>query len=668
MKNKLCLLIFCCVVFTSFTSLLRGADELVLKTFSGHEDVVWSMAFSPDGTKFVSSDSTGIIKIWDIDKPEKPLQTFEGHSSSINSVAFSPDGTKFISAGNDGQIKLWNINEPKKAIQTFTGHYGVIHSVAFSPDGTKFVSASDDRTIKLWDINNSEKALQTFEGNTDIINSVAFSPDGTKFISGSKDNIIKLWDINKPEKEIKTFQGHSSIIKSLAFSPDGTKFISASDDDTIKLWDINKPEKEIKTFQRPSGMIKSLAFSPDGTKFISVVDDHPIELWDIDKSEKAIKTFKGHSSSIYSIAFSPDGTKFISACSDKAIKLWKSGLPPYTQNTQTRSSLSPALRALEDLEASIMSKREEAPPKAASSLSDKELNTMREKEKNNLMEKIELLKKTKETLLEEFAGWDDIIDNIMSAAETFMFFPEKEMSSKPVIIPMLSFPGYGKTTLVQRFLELMGLNDKYFQIQVDPGMRSLPTDKLEELGEVDGQNSTGIRGVIHYEEVDNLQTVEKILKRYRDKSEIEIKEEVEYDNLQKTIEKLNAEIDKLNGDAKTTPKLEELKGRRDSEMKRLKSLSEIITKKQGMIEDTKKQKETEIEEMYKARENTRGKLWEILGNGVVNSNAEHAPSYYYKSLQDMASNLQKYKDVLKIYEDSDIEKSSIGLKVIVKDK
>ena len=37
----------------------------------------------------------------------KCLQTLEGHSSVVNSVAYSPDGTKIISSSSDKTIKIW---------------------------------------------------------------------------------------------------------------------------------------------------------------------------------------------------------------------------------------------------------------------------------------------------------------------------------------------------------------------------------------------------------------------------------------------------------------------------------------------------------------------------------------------------------------------------------
>ncbi|MEE0917958.1 MAG: WD40 repeat domain-containing protein, partial [Bacteroidales bacterium] len=36
------------------------------------------------------------------------LQTLEGHSSNIFSVAYSPDGTKIVSGAEDNTIKIWN--------------------------------------------------------------------------------------------------------------------------------------------------------------------------------------------------------------------------------------------------------------------------------------------------------------------------------------------------------------------------------------------------------------------------------------------------------------------------------------------------------------------------------------------------------------------------------
>ena len=54
-----------------------------------------------------------------------------GDTAYIYSVAFSPDGTKIVSASEDGTAKVWDLSG--KELAQFTGHTGTVSSVAFSP-------------------------------------------------------------------------------------------------------------------------------------------------------------------------------------------------------------------------------------------------------------------------------------------------------------------------------------------------------------------------------------------------------------------------------------------------------------------------------------------------------------------------------------------------------
>ena len=119
-----------------------------LKTLEGHTDEVYSVAYSPDGTKIVSGSHDNTIKIWDANTGQC-LKTLEGHSLDVNSVAYSPDGTKIISGSYDNTIKIWDANTGQ-CIKTLEGHSNVVISVAFSPDGTKIISGSWDKTVKIW--------------------------------------------------------------------------------------------------------------------------------------------------------------------------------------------------------------------------------------------------------------------------------------------------------------------------------------------------------------------------------------------------------------------------------------------------------------------------------------------------------------------------------------
>ena len=61
------------------------------------------MALSPDGTRILSCDMRGVIKVWDLAGNAEPV-ILDGHSMDVFTIAFSPDGTRFATGGNDPGI------------------------------------------------------------------------------------------------------------------------------------------------------------------------------------------------------------------------------------------------------------------------------------------------------------------------------------------------------------------------------------------------------------------------------------------------------------------------------------------------------------------------------------------------------------------------------------
>src|SRR5919199_1147226 len=202
------------------------------------------------------------------------LHTLTGHKNLIYSVAFSPNGEVVASSSDDKTVKLWRMKDGQE-IRTLIGHSNSVYAAAFSPDGEIIASCSWDKTIKIWRVKDG-KLLRTITGHTDSVRCIAFSPNGEFLASGSHDNTIKIWWV-KDWQEVLTITGHSWYVDSIAFSPDG-EILASSSNQTIKIWRV-KDGQEICNIAGHTNSVYSVNFSPEGEFLASGSSDKTIKIW-----------------------------------------------------------------------------------------------------------------------------------------------------------------------------------------------------------------------------------------------------------------------------------------------------------------------------------------------------------------------------------------------------
>jgi WD40 repeat protein len=163
------------------------------------------------------------------------MRVRKGHASLVFSVVFSPDGTRIASGSRDGTVRIWD-TQTGGQLALFEGHTETVSSVVFSPDGTRIASGSSDKTVRIWDTQTG-KQLALLKGHTDTVWSVVFSPHGTRITSGSFDKTVRIWDTQTGGQLAKL--RHQYGILSVAYSADMKYLVAHDVMGQEKQWDMN---------------------------------------------------------------------------------------------------------------------------------------------------------------------------------------------------------------------------------------------------------------------------------------------------------------------------------------------------------------------------------------------------------------------------------------------
>jgi len=248
------------------------------------------LKFSPDGKLLAvgggQPSARGDLRLFD-SATWQLVATLGGHEDVVFSVAFSPDGKRLASASFDKTVRVWD-GVTHKCQLTFDGHSDFVYAVAFSPDGHWLASSSKDRSVKILDAH-SGKSLATFSGMNEDVLAVAIRPDGKIVVSSGYEPALTWWAARSTgaaaesgqasaSPRIRNQGGHGLAVHELLFSKDGTLLVSAGADSTVRLWNGDNGAA-IRTINTGS-VAYAVACSPDSKFIASGGFDGQMKLWE----------------------------------------------------------------------------------------------------------------------------------------------------------------------------------------------------------------------------------------------------------------------------------------------------------------------------------------------------------------------------------------------------
>jgi len=155
--------------------------------------------FTPNGIYSVLGVDKN-IRIVELESGQT-IKELIGHQDVIHSIDFSPNGKQLVSAGWDGRIILWDLYSGLQ-IHQFKGQSGRVYEAKFVSDPGFVISGGSDRIARLWNSETGEKILE-FKGHKGSVTSVDATADMKYLVTGSQDGTVKIWDL-KTGQELYT--------------------------------------------------------------------------------------------------------------------------------------------------------------------------------------------------------------------------------------------------------------------------------------------------------------------------------------------------------------------------------------------------------------------------------------------------------------------------------
>ncbi|KAM9960264.1 hypothetical protein ACTFIW_009392 [Dictyostelium discoideum] len=200
-----------------------SGDDTILKIFNLKGQIIQTInngqiknymaAMTQCGRFFAIASFSSEVKIYECIKKKdgtvnecKRVMSLTGYKTCIYSIDFSKDGLKIITSSKDGSIRLWNLNVNYKlevdpeCTYSITSEIGVIEIISISPDCTLFAGVNQTtNVIGFFNLSNGNLIDSIHLGNNHAkVNSIAWSPDSKYLISGGNDKLLYIW--SNPKK------------------------------------------------------------------------------------------------------------------------------------------------------------------------------------------------------------------------------------------------------------------------------------------------------------------------------------------------------------------------------------------------------------------------------------------------------------------------------------
>jgi WD40 repeat protein len=298
-------------------------------TLRGHETLVESVSFGPDGKTIISCGWDKKLRVWDVDDEKtewgREIENLPG-ASHLFSVKASPDG-KYLAAGGVEGFHVWQRDEREGWKPIYQTKGASNRAICLADDSRTLAFGTVDGAIRIWDIP-TQKTIMDLGGFGDELRNIDFSADRAYLAGTTFGGEFKIWEL-KSGNSPRLLNLDVDRVQSFIFTPDRPGMVIAEWGDRSKalsVWDLSTGKMVRRLTDHGAGS-NALVTSPDGRLLASADVDESIRLWDMATGELLAYYHEGVGW-VKTIAFSPDGRRIAYGGRDGTVRLLTPDLKP----------------------------------------------------------------------------------------------------------------------------------------------------------------------------------------------------------------------------------------------------------------------------------------------------------------------------------------------------
>ncbi len=139
------------------------------------------------------------LRLWELDS-KQAVREFTGHTDIIHSVAKHPYTSEVASVSWDGWLKIWDVASGLQ-LKKYHRHEGAVYGVAYNATGTEIATGGADRNIVIADLATG-KTKAILEGHTGAVTTVKYVPAQNLLVSASDNGEVIIWNLETNQEMV----------------------------------------------------------------------------------------------------------------------------------------------------------------------------------------------------------------------------------------------------------------------------------------------------------------------------------------------------------------------------------------------------------------------------------------------------------------------------------